>query len=137
MYWPFCISLNCFFISKSKARLKVHLCKLRRKICVFFLCTLFYCVLQEETCQQWFKTMCGEEQRQLQLLLFTFSSLNSEIFVNFQLVLSVLGGAAVFRTAILRYYLYQHVFLQSCVFLLEYLLTGFFFTMAFQMAFLT
>lgn len=84
--------------------------------------------------------VCGEEQRWLQLLLFLFSSLNSKIFVSFWLVLSVLGRAAVFRTPVLRYSLNQHLFL------LEYLLPGFFslqwlfvssFFPFFQMAFLT
>lgn len=47
------------------------------------------------------------------------------------------GGAAVFRATVLRYHLYLHVFLQSHLFLLEYLPTGFYFTVAFQLAFLT
>lgn len=59
----------------------------------------------------------GEEQRWLQLLPFLSSSLNSKLFVSFWLVLSILGRAAVFRTTVLRYSLYQHL---SC-----YLLTGF------------
>lgn len=61
----------------------------------------------------------------------------AEIFLNFWLVLNILGGAAVLRAAVLRYHLYQHVLPQSYHFLFGNLSTGFYFTMAIQMAFLT
>lgn len=51
-----------------------------------------------------------EEHRLFELLVFIFYALNSEFFLTC-LGLSVLSGAAVFRTTLLRYNVYWHVFL--------------------------
>lgn len=60
----------------------------------------------------------------------------AEIFLNFWLVLNILGGATVLRAAVLRYHLCQS-FPRAFSFCLEYLPSGSYFTMAIEMAFLT
>ena len=80
-------------------------------MCIFPSRTVLLCVARRNLQVVVQINVYEEEQRQLQLLPFIFSSLNFEIFLNFWLVLSVLGGAAVFRATVLRHHLYQHVFL--------------------------